>query len=77
LNVSSGNLTSTIALLKIIEDDISDTYEVLYQSDLISLLCELGGFAFFLGFIGRTFTSIFSRRLLNSSIIRKTMQIKG
>jgi hypothetical protein len=73
------NLTAPVplAVFKIKADTESDLYEYTYESDLLSLLCELGGLAVILGFFGRTLTSCLSKRLFLSSLIRKTMQIKG
>jgi hypothetical protein len=50
-----------------------EVYDLTYESDFISLLCELGGLAAVLAFVGRALTSCISRRLFLSSLIRKTM----
>ena len=73
------NLTAPepLAVFKIKADTESEVFEYSYESDLLSLLCELGGLAVVLGFFGRTLTSCLSKRLFLSSLIRKTMQIKG
>ena len=59
---SRGNPNSSepLAIIKVEADNESELYEIRYSSDLVSLLCELGGLAVILGFLGRSLTSFIS-----------------
>ena len=74
---ATGNHTNTLALFNILEDQQTDLYELHHHSDLVSLICELGGIGFLLALLGRILTSFISRRLFQASVIHKTMQVKN
>jgi hypothetical protein len=74
--IANSTSPEPLAVFKILGDTESEVYDLTYESDLISLMCELGGLAAVLVFVGRALTSCITRRLYISSLIRKTMQIK-